>query len=303
MGNLLPLSNVTIIGTGTLGTQIAMLAVFYGYEVKIFDCREEAFSQSLGITRSELNNKGVKPVIPWEQWDSCAKAIQQITNIGEAVKEADLIIESVSEDIELKKEIFRLIGEKAPPGAIIATNSSSIPVSRLESSSGRPEYCLNIHFYYPMEGINIVDIMCGTCTMPEVMEKGIAWIRSLASIPLTVKKESLGFCFNRVWRAVKREVLYMWANGLVDFRDIDRAWMVYTGMKEGPFGIMDKTGLDLIYDIEMVYFNNSKDPKDHPPDLLKEKIEKGEVGIKSGKGFYTYPNPEYLRPNFLNHSG
>lgn len=299
MKNLLPLNRITVIGTGYLGTQIAMLAAFTGYKVKVFDSREGAFAHALEIIRSDLQNKGIQPVIPWGQWEICAKAIQQMVSIEEAIKEAELIIEAVFENLELKKKIFKEIGVKAPPRTILATNSSSIPVSRLESCSRRPEYCLNIHFYYPMEGINIVEIMGGTRTLPEVMEKGIAWIRSLDFIPITVKKECLGFCFNRVWRAVKREVLYLWANGFVDFRDVDRAWMVYTGMKEGPFGIMDKTGLDLIYNIEMVYFNDSQDPKDYPPKVLKDKIERGELGVKSGKGFYTYPNPEYLGTDFL----
>ena len=92
----------------------------------------------------------------------------------------------------------------------------------------------------------------------------------------------------------------MWGNDFVDFRDIDRAWQLFTGMKVGPFGLMDTVGLDTVYNIEMVYYNDSKDPKDKPPDALVEKIKKGELGVKSGRGFYTYPNPEFLRPDFLN---
>jgi 3-hydroxybutyryl-CoA dehydrogenase len=137
------------------------------------------------------------------------------------------------------------------------------------------------------------------------MEMGIRWIRSLGCTPLTVNKELLGFCFNRVWRAVKREVLYMWANGFVDYRDVDRAWMIFNGMKKnpnrfGPFALMDRVGLDVIYDIEMVYYNDSGDPKDHPPKALKEKIVQGELGVKTGKGFYTYPDPEFMNADFLN---
>ena len=192
------------------------------------------------------------------------------------------------------------LGEKAPREAILATNSSSIPVSKMEDSSGRPERCLNIHFYFPLQGVNMVDIMGGTRTLPEVMEKGVEWIASIGCIPLKVNKEILGFCFNRVWRAIKREALYMWANGFVDFRDTDRAWMVFTKMKEGPFALMDKVGLDVIYDIEMVYYNDSKDPKDKPPDALLDLVKRGELGVKSGKGFYTYPDPEFLQPGFLN---
>ena len=91
----------------------------------------------------------------------------------------------------------------------------------------------------------------------------------------------------------------MWGEGFVDFRDIDRAWMIFTGMTYGPFGLMDNVGLDVVYDIEMVYYNESKDPKDHPPEALKAKLDRNELDIKTNKGFYTYPDPEYSRPDFL----
>ena len=296
------IEKVAIIGAGTLGTQISMIAVYNDYKVKVYDSKEGAFRENFEKLRSELRSKKIQPIIPWDKWEECANNIQQMKNIEETIKGADLIIEAVPEKIELKREIFRIIGQKAMPKAIIATNSSSLPVSRLESSSGRPEYCLNIHFYFPLQGLNIVDVMGGTHTLPQVFEKGVEWVRSLNFIPLTVKKELLGFCFNRVWRAIKRETLYMWGNSFVDFTDVDRAWMVFTGSREGPFGLMDKIGLDVVYDIEMVYYNDSKDPKDHPPEALLNKIRKGELGVKTGKGFYTYPDPEFLNPNFLNGS-
>ena len=91
----------------------------------------------------------------------------------------------------------------------------------------------------------------------------------------------------------------MWAGGFVDFRDIDRAWMIAYGTPQGPFGMMDRVGLDVVYDIEMVYYNESKDPKDHPPDALKEMVQRKECGMKTQKGFYRYPDPEYARPDFL----
>jgi len=147
--------------------------------------------------------------------------------------------------------------------------------------------------------MNMVDIMGGTKTTLGTIEAAKEWVRSLGCVPLTVNKEILGFCFNRVWRAVKRETLHMWAGGYVDFRDIDRAWMIFTGMSYGPFGLMDMIGLDVVYGIEMVYYNESRDPKDHPPEALKQMIERKELGIKTGKGFYTYPDPEYGRADFL----
>ncbi|MCU0596414.1 MAG: 3-hydroxyacyl-CoA dehydrogenase NAD-binding domain-containing protein, partial [Desulfobacterota bacterium] len=217
----LPLKEVAVVGTGILGAQIAMVAAHAGYRVKVFDPREGAFQQTYEKIRSDLKAKKVKPIIPWSEWAACAQAIKQVTDLGEAVKDADLVIESVPENRELKTAVFKELGEKAAPGAILATNSSSMPVSRFEEVSGRPERCLNIHFYFPLQGVNMVDLMGGTRTLPEVLKKGADWIRSIGFIPLTVNKELLGFCFNRVWRAIKREVLYMWGNGFVDFQDVE----------------------------------------------------------------------------------
>ncbi len=291
-----PLEKIAVVGVGTLGAQIAMQSSNSGYQVKVFDIKEGALQKTLKTV------KGVELLVPVDNWPACQAKIQQVNNLEKAIGDAELVIEAVPENLALKRKVWADIGQKANPDAILATNSSSIPVSLLEKSSGSPERCLNLHFYI---GMNMVDVMEGTRTLPQVMEKGISWIRSLGCIPLTVKKELLGFCFNRVWRAVKREVLSMWANGFVDFRDVDRAWMIFNGMKKnpdrfGPFALMDKVGLDVIYDIEMVYYNDSKDPRDHPPKELKEKIERGELGFKTGKGFYTYPDPEFMNADFLN---
>jgi len=300
-----PFQRVAVVGTGTLGAQIALLAASAGYSVNVFDQKPGAFDEMIDKLQMDLKAKQVAPSIAFGQWDECRRQIQQFEKLDAAVKAADLVIEAVPENLELKCEVFRQLGKLAPPEAVLATNSSSIPISHLEQSSGRPERCLNLHFYMALQGMNMADVMGGTCTLPEVMEKGISWVRSLGCIPLTVKKELLGFCFNRVWRAVKREVLYMWANDFVDFRDVDRAWMKFTGREDlpGPFGLMDNVGLDVIYDIEMVYYRNSKDPKDHPPEALKQKVARRELGVKTGKGFYSYPNPEYLQNDFLNPKG
>jgi 3-hydroxybutyryl-CoA dehydrogenase len=294
-----PFHKVAVIGTGVLGSQIAILAANAGYKVKVYDEKVGAFNAAFENRRSELKTKGLTPMIPWEKWDKLKKSIKQVTDLGEAVGDADLVIEAVPEILALKKKVFKELGQKTPKGAILATNSSSMPVSKFEKSSGRPERCLNIHFYFPLQGVNHVDVMGGSKTLPEVFDKGVDWVTSLGCIPLKVKKEILGFCFNRVWRAIKREVLFMWGNGYVDFQDSDRGWRVFTGMKEGPFALMDKVGLDVVYDIEMVYYKESKDPKDKPPDALLKMIKRGELGVKSGKGFYTYPDPEYLRPEFM----
>ncbi len=293
------IKNVCVVGTGTLGTQIAMVSAAAGYTVKTFDIRQNALAENLADLKRTIEDKNARPRVPFSEWNGLRERISQFSDLPLAVKDADLVIEAVSEDLAIKNKVFAQLGELAPPHAILATNSSSLPVSRVEKSSGRPELCLNLHFSRPLEGMLHVDLMGGSRTLPEVMETGDGFLRSLGCLPLRVNKEMLGFCFNRVWRAVKKEVLHMWADGAVDFRDIDRGWISFTGMKEGPFGFMDQVGLDVVYGIEMVYFEHSRDPGDRPPQALKEKIERGELGVKTKKGFYSYPGPEYLNPDFM----
>jgi 3-hydroxybutyryl-CoA dehydrogenase len=293
------IKKVAVIGTGTLGTQIAIQCASYGYEVKAYDQNPESFSQTIPKVLRMMKILGKGPTLPVEEWQKAASKVILTKDLREALAEADLVIEAVPENLEQKRQVFAQIDALAPQKAILATNSSSLPISKIEEATRRPEKCLNMHFYQPAVGMNIVDIMGGSKTLPEMIEMAKDFVRSLKCIPLTVKKEILGFCFNSVWRAIKKQALFMWANGFVDFRDIDRAWMVFTQMKQGPFGLMDLVGLDVVYDIEISYYNESQDPRDYPPSALKEKIARGELGVKTGKGFYTYPDPEYAHPRFL----
>jgi len=293
------IKKVTVIGTGTLGTQIAIQCASYGYEVKAYDQNPESFSQTIPKVLRMMKILGKGPTLPVEEWQKAASKVILTKDLREALAEADLVIEAVPENLEQKRQVFAQIDALAPQKAILATNSSSLPISKIEEATRRPEKCLNMHFYQPAVGMNIVDIMGGSKTLPEMIEMAKDFVRSLKCIPLTVKKEILGFCFNSVWRAIKKQALFMWANGFVDFRDIDRAWMVFTQMKQGPFGLMDLVGLDVVYDIEISYYNESQDPRDYPPSALKEKIARGELGVKTGKGFYNYPDPEYAHPRFL----
>jgi 3-hydroxybutyryl-CoA dehydrogenase len=293
------IQKVAVIGTGTLGTQIAVQVARFGYTIAAYDIDRDAFARSQAYLLTAIKRTGGKRLPSPEQWEKAAEQIRRCDELAEALADADLVIEAVVEDLSVKRAVFQDIDARAPEKAILATNSSSIPISRIESATTMPERCVNMHFYFPALGTNMVDVMGGTKTTTAVMEECQAWIRSIGCVPVTVKKESLGFCFNRIWHAIKREALHMWAEGYVDFRDIDRAWMIFTGMKQGPFGIMDNVGLDVAYAIEMLYYEETKDAQDHPPEPLAEMVEKKELGVKSGRGFYSYPDAEYRRPDFL----
>ena len=194
-----PLERVAVVGSGILRTQIAMMAAHAWYAVTVYDAREEAFTETYNKIKSDLTAKQAPPLIPWEEWEKCKAAVQRVTSLDEAAPE----------NIRLKNHLFKELGRKSPPNAILVTNSSSIPVSRMEDSSGRLERCLNIHFYFSLQGVNIVDIMGDSRTLPAVMQTGVNWINSIGCIPLKVNEEILGFHFNRVWRAIKREVVHV----------------------------------------------------------------------------------------------
>jgi len=293
------IKKVAVLGLGTLGAQIALQAAAKGYDVRGYDPDAEALSRTLkGFRHANPDGLSSGPV-DLDQWQAVAGQIKIGAGMGEAVRDADLIIEAVPENLEIKKKIWAEMDAHCSPSAILATNSSSMPVSRMEGVTKRPERCLNIHFYHLVLGQNMADVMGGTVTAPEVLEAGIRFVERLNVIPLRVNKESLGFCFNRVWRAIKREALHMWADGLVDYRDVDRGWMVFTKTPWGPFGLMDNVGLDVIWDIEMVYYRESNDPRDKPPQALKDLIESGRLGVKTGHGFYQYPDPEFAGADFL----
>ncbi len=262
-----------------MGRSITAHAAQHGYNIRLMDINTEALEQAkkfiLGALKraKDKENQGL---------------VTFHDNLAETLESAELIIEAIPEVLELKKKIFTEIDKISPPEAIIATNSSSIPISKIEDAVERKDKVLNLHFYAPISVRNMVDIMRGTQTSDETFELGKKWVESINCEPLIVKKECLGFVFNRIWRAVKKECLKIWDGGYADIETVDKAWRIFTKMAFGPFQMMDGVGLDVVYDIEMSYYNESGDSKDKPPEKLKEMVEKGELGFKTKKGFYNY---------------
>lgn len=168
----------------------------------------------------------------------------------------------------------------------------------MEGAAQRPDRMFNIHFYPPIEQRKMVDLMGGTRSSEENFEKVAAWVRSIGCVPLRVKKETIGFCFNRVWHMARLEAMKMVSEGKVDFMDIDRAWMIFNNTTLGPFAMMDFIGLDVVYAVHSTYFKEYGELY-KPPDMLKKMVEEGKLGVKTGRGFYEYPDPAYARPDFL----
>lgn len=290
---------VCVVGAGYLGTQIGVLCARHGYRVNMCDVSGEALASSKKAVKDYLGQWVAEGQVSGEESRGIRRRMSFTGDLAEAASGTDIVIEAVVERLGVKREVFRRLDEACPPGTLIATNSSSIRVSKIESATSHPERVLNMHFYsYPWRS-RVLEIMRGTHTSDQAVERAAAFSRSIGVTPLIVLKESTGFIFNRVWRAVKRECLRVVDEGVASFEDVDRAWMSLYGTSAGPFGLMDRVGLDVVRDIEMVYYGESGDPRDAPPRVLLEKIERGELGVKTGRGFYTYPNPSYVEPGWL----
>jgi len=271
----------------------------HGYAVNMYDISEEALASSSEAVENYVEEWVEDGDITAEKGQSVKLRISYHGSLVEAASDADVVIEAVVERLDVKRDVFSRLDEACRGDAFIATNSSSIRVSKIEDATSSPHRVLNMHFYgYPWRR-RIVELMRGTSTSDEVMEKAREFCSNIGVYPLMVLRESTGFIFNRVWRAVKKECLRVVDQGVASFEDVDRAWISLYGTETGPFGMMDRVGLDVVRDIEMVYYTESGDPSDAPPAVLLRKIERGELGVKTGKGFYRYPDPSYKEPGWL----
>ncbi|MBN1635946.1 MAG: 3-hydroxyacyl-CoA dehydrogenase family protein [Deltaproteobacteria bacterium] len=292
------IQTVGIIGAGFMGSQIASRAAIFGYRVKIYDSVPQALESSPNTIAFFTDNYFQRDGVSGDPKET-TKRITFHNSLEDALDGVDFIVEAVTENLEVKKAVFSQIDRIAKENALIATNSSSLPVSRIEDAVARKDKVINTHFYSPIADLYFVDIVRGNRTSQKTLDKTVSWIKSIKCMPLVAKKECIGFVFNRVWHAARRDALKAWAEDYADFKDIDRAWRLFTGMLLGPFGIMDYIGLDVVYSVQNLYYEESGDPYLKPPQALKDMVDRGDLGMKTGKGFYTWPNPECLSPDFL----
>ena len=218
-------------------------------------------------------------------------------SMKEAVDGADLVIEAVREEIGVKRDVFGELSRMTP--AILGTNSSSIPSSLIAPAVERPERLLNMHFFAPIWVRSMLELMTCGQTSETTLRSAYDFGVSLGLVTAIVNGESKGFIINRIWRAVKRESLAVVDAGAATPEDVDRLWMMFFQTEYAPFGIMDMVGLDVVSDIETSYQLVTLDPTDTPSPTLARMIAAGELGEKTGKGFYEHPNPRYRQTGFL----
>jgi 3-hydroxybutyryl-CoA dehydrogenase len=298
--------SAAVIGTGTMGRQIAALIAASGIPVRLWDADPAMLEAARDRIADETRTLPDLPRYAHHQFairppadvDVLLDRITPAESLADAVSGADIVIEAVREDLVTKKTLFAEVSRLAPD-AILTTNSSSLPSSQIASAVTDPGRFLNTHFFAPIWSRPMVELMGSGATRPEVMEAVARFGRSLGLVVAVVRGDSKGFIINRVWRAVKRESLRVVDEGHADPADVDRLWMLFFGTPYGPFGIMDMVGLDVVSDIETSYQNVATDPEDRPSTVLGQKVAAGDLGEKSGRGFYNHPEPEYVREGWL----
>jgi 3-hydroxybutyryl-CoA dehydrogenase len=297
--DIMKVNNIGIVGTGTMGTRIAFRCAVSGLKTFLFDKYPKVVKEALQKIFSLMDDKMDRELLDAETVRSAKENLIGAPTLKEALSDVDLVIENVPENLELKRQVFSDMDQICPAKTILATNSSCIPCSRIAAATLRPGKVINVNFADPTNELDAVEIMKGKQTDKETLLVMERFVKSLGLVPIITLKEIMGFSFNRVWRAIKREALHLVDEGYCDAEDIDRAWMLCFKMSFGPFAFMDAVGLDVIRDIEEQYYLESQDKKDEPPKLLDDMIAKNRLGVKSGRGFYSYPNPAYEDPSWL----
>jgi len=293
------IKKVLIIGAGTMGRQIGFLSASCGYNVVVYDKSEKALQSAVKgiekIARSFVQWKKISQ----QDSDASIKRISFTHDPNEAAHEADIVSESVPEDPALKEKVFFQFHELCPARTVFTSNTSSLVSSQFAAGCGRPEKLIAFHFYDVRTAI-IVDVMPHPGTSKETVDLVMEFSRTLKQIPILMQREYPGYLFNNILMAIMGSALTLASRNVAPIQDIDRSWTGVFRIPMGPFAMMDGVGLDTVWHITNYWAEKLKDPQAIAnAKFIKKFVDGGKLGVKSGEGFYTYPNPEYGRTGFM----
>lgn len=279
------MKNVIVIGSGVMGSGIAMCSILSGYPTVIYDLKKEALDKAIDYIHKQLNISVEKGKISLEKKEQAIKLLSITENKNELV--ADFIIEAILENLQIKRELFQHLESINTSGSIFATNTSSIPITQIASGLNHPERLVGVHFFNPAHIMKLVEVIKGAATSTEIAEKAFNWSVSLGKTTVYAQ-DAPGFIVNRVARHYYVEALKIAEEGVASIPEIDNL-LESTGFKMGPFKLMDLIGVDTNYAVTNSMFEQfNYDPKFRPNRIQKQKVDAGHHGKKSGKGFYNY---------------
>lgn len=281
--------HVTVLGTGVLGSQIAFQTAFSGFDVVAYDVDEEALDKARERF-SGLVDTYVRDEVEGAAEGKAKEALGRVrfsSDLADAVKIADLVIEAIPEILELKRSVYSTLGKVAPNHTVLATNSSTMLPSDLAESTGRPAQFLALHFANQIWKYNTAEVMGTRETDPAVYDKVVEFAKEIGMVPIQIHKEKAGYVLNSMLVPFLGAAAGLAAGGYAAPADIDATWRIATGAPKGPFQILDVIGLMTPYNI---FMQGDDDAKKIAGWLKANYIDKGHLGIASGQGFYPYPS-------------
>jgi 3-hydroxybutyryl-CoA dehydrogenase len=284
-----------VLGSGTLGLRVGLRAALSGFQVTIYDIDEKSLEKARHTQQKLLHHLISEGRVTNIEADLALKAMHYTTDAGEAAAGADFVNESVTENLEIKKQVWKQFSELCDSETVLTSNSSYMVPSMLTEVVKDPERFAHFHFH-DVFFANVVDIMPHAGTRDEMIpllkEMGL----KLMQIPVVVRKENPGYIFNTMLAAVLGAAGQLVLNGVSSVEDVDRSWMGNFKMPIGPFGMMDEIGLETVWHVT----SNLRDRQSQQfADFLKPYVDSGKLGIKTGEGFYSYPNPAYKNDGFF----
>jgi 3-hydroxybutyryl-CoA dehydrogenase len=281
-------TNLAVIGAGSMGAQIAQQAALNGVDVRLQDKSEEQLSKAKASNRGHVMRRVEKGRLAQADADAALTRVSTTTDIGDALHGADFVIEAVFEDIDVKREVFTELDRKAPPQAVLASNSSTMGISKIADATRRPESCVNMHFFHPVLVMDLVEIVRGPQTSDRTVEAAMTMAHEMGRTHVLINKEVDGFIVNRILHAATQEAYRLLDAGVASFEDIDIAVEKGLNWPLGPFRLGDFSGLDVTYNARLHMYRTTGEERFKPSRQLEAKVKAGKLGRKTGEGWYRY---------------
>jgi 3-hydroxybutyryl-CoA dehydrogenase len=281
------IKNVSVIGAGTMGNGIAHVFAQYGFNVTIVDVNSSQLEKAIQNINKNFERQVSKGAVTEEQKTTALKNISTQTDLTKGVEHADLVVEAATENVSLKLEIFRQLDIAAPPNAILATNTSSISITKIAAVTQRPGSVIGMHFMNPVPVMKLVEIINGYATTKEITDTIVELSKTLNKVPCVVN-DYPGFVANRILMPMINEAIYTLYEGVAGVEEIDTVMKLGMAHPMGPLQLADFIGLDVCLSILNVLYDGFGNQKYAPCPLLVNMVMAGKLGAKSGEGFYSY---------------
>ncbi len=278
---------LAVIGAGLMGSGIAQVAAQAGWSVVLRDLEDAAAQRGLSGIRTSLEKQAAKGTISAERAEEALGRIPPTADI-EAAADADIVVEAVFERLDIKQELFRVLDRICKAEAVLATNTSALPITQIAAATARPESVVGTHFFSPVPMMKLCELVRGLKTSDEALDRAKAFAEEIGKTCIVVNRDVAGFVTTRLICALANEAIKLVETGVVSAEDLDIACRLGFGHAMGPLATTDLTGVDILLDATRNIYADTADPKFFPPELLVRMAAAGELGRKTGRGFYQY---------------